>query len=150
MKIALTVENGPCNSELRGWCLGIAIFWLVSTTFSVIVAPNALNFVGFAIVVVANICLLIGTLKEKPVLVLVWLIFAVIQVISFPFAVFGVIFHYGGYREATGLNSTLGALFIYILTLLVILFSARLVYSFYLQLKNSEASKQTPRALNVV
>jgi len=32
----------------------------------------------------------------------------------------------------------------------LILFSARIVYSFYLQLKNSEASKQTPRAMNVV
>ncbi|XP_017077123.2 uncharacterized protein LOC108111952 [Drosophila eugracilis] len=149
MKIDLTVENGPCNTELRSWCLGIAIYWLISMTFSVLVAPNVLNFVGFAIVVVTNICLLIGTLKEKRVLVIVWLIFAVIEAINFPFAVLGVIFHYGGYREATGMNNIFGALLIYIITFLIIAFSARIVYSFYLQLKNNEASKP-PRALNVV
>ncbi|EDX07744.1 uncharacterized protein LOC6735185 [Drosophila simulans] len=150
MKIDLTVDNGPCNTELRSWCLGIAIYWLLSMTFSVIFAPNVLNFIGFAIIVVANICLMIGTLKEKPILVFVWLIFAVIEAISFPFAIFGVIFHYGGYREATGMSNIFGALFVYIITFLLILFSARIVYSFYLQLKNSEASKQTPHAMNVV
>ncbi|EDV55145.1 uncharacterized protein LOC6547104 [Drosophila erecta] len=150
MKINLTVENGPCNTELRGWCLAIAIYWLLSMTSSVILAPNALNFVGFAIIVVANICLLIGTLREKFVLLLVWLIFAAIEVISFPFAVLGVIFHFGGYREATGTDSVFLSLVIYIITFLLILFSARIVYSFYLQLKNNETSKQTPRAMNVV
>ncbi|XP_037717782.1 uncharacterized protein LOC119552078 [Drosophila subpulchrella] len=150
MKIDLTVERGPCNTDLRSWCLGIAIYWLISITFSVIVAPNVLNFVGFAIVVVANICLLIGTLREKHILVFVWLIFAAIEAISFPFAVFGVIFHYGGYREATGINNVFGALIVYIITFLLIAFSARIVYSFYLQLKNNDVNKQAPRTLNVV
>jgi len=40
MKIDLTVENGPCNTDLRSWCLGIAIYWLLSMTFNVIFAPN--------------------------------------------------------------------------------------------------------------
>ncbi|XP_017014416.2 uncharacterized protein [Drosophila takahashii] len=150
MKIDLTVENGPCNTELRSWCLGIAIYWLIQITIGVIFAPNVLNFVGFAITVVANICLLIGTQREKRVLVLVWLIFAAIEAISFPFAVLGVIFHYGGYREAVGTSSVFAALLIYIITFLLIAFSARLVYSFYLQLKNNEAGSQAPRTLNVV
>lgn len=60
------------------------------------------------------ICL--SELQEKPILVFVWLIFAAIEAISFPFAVFGVIFHYGGYREATGMNNVFGALLAYIIT----------------------------------
>ncbi|KAH8348266.1 hypothetical protein KR084_005863 [Drosophila pseudotakahashii] len=150
MKIDLTVENGPCNTDLRSWCLGIAIYWLVQVTIGVIFAPNVLNFVGFAITLVANICLLIGTQREKRILVFVWLIFAAIEAISFPFAVLGVIFHYGGYREAVGTSSVFTALLIYIITFLLIAFSARLVYSFYLQLKNNEAGSQPPRTLNVV
>ncbi|XP_017051630.1 uncharacterized protein LOC108095176 [Drosophila ficusphila] len=149
MKIDLVVDNGPCNSDLRSWCLGIAIYWLVSMTLSVLVAPNVLNFVGFAIVVVANVCLLIGTQREKPKLFIVWLIFAAIEAISFPFAVLGVIFHYGGYREATGFNNIFGALIIYIINFLLIAFSARLVYSHYLQLKNREDSN-SPRTVNVI
>ncbi|XP_017125888.1 uncharacterized protein LOC108145168 [Drosophila elegans] len=149
MKIDLVVDNGPCNTELRSWCLGIAIYWLVTMTFGVLLAPNVINFIGFAIVVVANICLLIGTQREKHGLVFVWLIFAAIEAISFPFAVFGVIFHYGGYREAVGTSSLFGALLIYIITLLIVAFCARIVYSFYLQLKG-RADSNPPRTTNVV
>ncbi|XP_016991477.1 uncharacterized protein LOC108053369 [Drosophila rhopaloa] len=149
MKIDYVVDQGPCNTELRSWCIGIAIYWLVSMTLTVLVSPNVLNFIGFVIVIIANVCLLIGTQRENRKLVFVWLIFAIIEVISFPFAVFGVIFHYGGYREATGVNNTFGALLVYIIVLIFMLFAARIVYSFYLQLKSREESNP-PRTTNVV
>ncbi|KAH8290276.1 hypothetical protein KR054_001555 [Drosophila jambulina] len=148
MKIDLIVDQGPCQTELRSWCLGIAIYSLISMTFSVLFAPTVLNFVGFAIAVIANVLLLIGTLKEKRVLLLGWLIFALIEAISFPFAIFGVIFHYGGYREATGFNNIFGALLVYIISILIVAFCARLIYSHYVQLKNRESG--SPRTTAVV
>ncbi|KAH8402032.1 hypothetical protein KR009_009306 [Drosophila setifemur] len=148
MGINLVVDQGPCNTELRQWCLGIAIYSLISITFSVFFAPTVVNFVGFAIAVVANVLLLIGTLKEKRLLLIGWLIFALIEAIGFPFAVFGVIFHYGGYREATGFNNIFGALLVYIIGIIITAFCARLIYSHYVQLKNRESG--SPRATNVV
>ncbi|XP_022226078.1 uncharacterized protein LOC111076554 [Drosophila obscura] len=147
MKIDLTVDQGPCNTDLRSWCLGIAIFSLVSITFNVLFAPSVVNFVGFAIALTANILLLIGCIKYKRLLLLGWLIYALLVVIGFPFAVFGVIFHYGGYRESTGFNNIFGALLSYILTTLIVVFCARLIYSYYVQLKNREGS---PQAVPVV
>lgn len=98
-------------------------------------------------------------------LLLGWLIYALIQAIGFPFAVFGVIFHYGGYREASGFNNIFGALLVYIVSLrklktsficilyiffvaVICAFCARLIYSHYIQLKNRESS--APRPTNVV
>ncbi|KAH8270888.1 hypothetical protein KR018_011306 [Drosophila ironensis] len=148
MQFDLVVDQGPCNTSLRSWCLGIAIYSLISFTFSVLFAPAVVNFIGFAIALVANVLLLIGTLKEKRLLLTGWLIYALIQAIGFPFAVFGVIFHYGGYREASGFNNIFGALLVYIISLLIVAFCARLVYSHYVQLKNRESS--TPHTTNVV
>ncbi|KAH8254968.1 hypothetical protein KR038_005083 [Drosophila bunnanda] len=148
MKIDLIVDHGPCQTELRSWCLGIAIYSLISMIFSVLFAPTVVNFVGFTIAVIANVLLLIGTLKEKRVLLLGWLIFALIEAIGFPFAVFGVIFHYGGYRESTGFNNIFGALLVYIISILIVAFCARLIYSHYVQLKNRETS--SPRTTAVV
>ncbi|XP_034654858.1 uncharacterized protein LOC117892616 [Drosophila subobscura] len=147
MKIDLTVDQGPCNTELRSWCLGIAIYSLLTITFSVLFAPNVVNFVGFAIAVAANVLLLIGCLKYKHQLLVGWLIYALICAIGFPFAIFGVIFHYGGYREATGFNNIFGALLSYIVQIVIVAFCARLIYSYYLQLKNRQG---TPQAVPVV
>ncbi|KAH8275581.1 hypothetical protein KR026_011003 [Drosophila bipectinata] len=148
MKVDLVVDQGPCNTDLRSWCLGIAVYSLISMTFGVLFAPTVVNFVTFTIAVVANVLLLIGTLKEKRLLLLGWLIYALIQAIGFPFAIFGVIFHYGGYREATGFNNIFGALLVYIISILIAAFCARLIYSYYVQLKNRESS--APRPTNVV
>lgn len=40
MKIDLTVDNGPCNSDLRTWCLGIAIYSLINIILSTVFGPS--------------------------------------------------------------------------------------------------------------
>lgn len=40
MKFDLTVDNGPCNSDLRTWCLGIAIYTLISIVLTTVVGPT--------------------------------------------------------------------------------------------------------------
>ncbi|XP_030561081.1 uncharacterized protein LOC115762843 [Drosophila novamexicana] len=140
MRFELTVDRGPCDTELRSWCLGIAIYTLISIALNTLFAPSALTFIGFAIAVIANVCLLIGCLRYNHVLVGIWLIYALLIAINFPFAVFGTIFHFGGYREATGFNNVILALLFYIVVMLICLFCARIVYSYHLQLKNRQGS----------
>lgn len=103
-------------------------------------------------------------------LVGVWLIYAIILAINFPFAILGTIFHFGYYRESTGFNSVFPALLVYIISFskylslpffnhqldiilqlsssfphytVILLFCARIVYSYYLQLKNSQSTPQS-------
>ncbi|XP_060659292.1 uncharacterized protein LOC132793393 [Drosophila nasuta] len=147
MKIDLSVDEGPCNSDLRSWCLGIAIYFLVTILINVIFSPSVYTFIGFAITVIGNVCLLFGCLKYKHYLVGVWLIFGLIVAINFPIAIFGTIFHFGGYRESTGFNNVFMALLFQIVAFGIFLFCARLVYSYFLQLKNRQSS---PNSANVV
>ncbi|XP_030388135.1 uncharacterized protein LOC115634509 [Scaptodrosophila lebanonensis] len=138
----LVVESGPCNSELRSWCMGIAIYFLLSITLNVILLPSVMSFIGFVIVVIGNICLLLGCLKSNYILVFVWLIHAACFFIGWPIAVFGTIFHFGGYREGTGSSNLFVALFIYIIQLILYVFCSRIVYSYSLQLKNRNSNQQ--------
>lgn len=48
-------------------------------------------------------------------LVGVWLIYAIILAINFPFSILGTIFHFGSYRESTGFHSVFPALLVYII-----------------------------------
>lgn len=54
-------------------------------------------------------------LQYNHMLVGVWLIYAIIVAINFPFAILGTIFHFGYYRESTGFNSVIPALLVYII-----------------------------------
>lgn len=87
--------------------------------------------------------------------------------INFPIAILGTIFHFGYYRESTGFNSVIPALLVYIITFskylgldalrpyiilhcplypilstVILLFCARIVYSYHLQLKNRQSNPQ--------
>ncbi|EDW02700.1 uncharacterized protein LOC6560461 [Drosophila grimshawi] len=142
MKLELTVDRGPCDTELRSWCLGIAIYTLIAIALNTLFAPGVMSFIAFAIALIANVCLLIGCLRYNHVLVGIWLIYAILIAINFPFAIFGTIFHFGGYRESSGFNNVFLALLVYIIQLLICAFCARIVYSYYLQLKGRQTSPQ--------
>ncbi|KAH8261564.1 hypothetical protein KR044_011190 [Drosophila immigrans] len=114
MKIDLTVDEGPCGADLRSWCLGIAIYALVSILLNVLFAPSVYTFIGLAVTVIGNVCLLFGCIKFNHMLVAVWLVYAILVAINFPFAIFGTIFHFGGYRESTGFNNVILALLFHI------------------------------------
>ncbi|XP_068147395.1 uncharacterized protein [Drosophila tropicalis] len=147
MKVNLSVDQGPCNTELRSWCLGISIFYLVTVVLNIFISHSAITFIGFALTVVANVCLLVACRKPDYKWVIPWLIYAVIVAIGFPIAILGAIFHFGGFRENTGSTNVLVAVLIYIIEFFIFAFFARLVYSYYLQLKGSDSS---PRSAAVV
>lgn len=96
-----------------------------------------------------------------------WLIYAIIVAINFPFAILGTIFRFGYYRESTGFTNVFLALLVYIITFskylglaalqsyiilhfplspylstVILLFCARIVYSYHLQLKNRQSNPQ--------
>ncbi|KAM8712718.1 hypothetical protein ACLKA7_013105 [Drosophila subpalustris] len=147
MKFDLTVDNGPCETDLRTWCMGIAIYTLFSIVLSVLITPSVFTFIGLAIAVITNACLLIGCRRENHMLIAVWFIYAILLAINFPFALLGTIFHFGGYRESTGMSNVFGALLVHVVVFILGLFCARIVYSYYLQLKNRESR---PQAVPVV
>ncbi|KAH8407409.1 hypothetical protein KR222_008418 [Zaprionus bogoriensis] len=142
MKFDLTVDTGPCNTDLRTWCLGIAAYWLFSVVVGTILGPTVIGFITLVIVIVTNGCLILGCIRFNHMLVGVWLIFALLWAIGFPFSLLGTIFHYGGYRESTGFSSLIPALLVYIILFILMLLSARIVYSYYLQLKNRQSNPQ--------
>ncbi|XP_017835564.1 uncharacterized protein LOC108594941 [Drosophila busckii] len=110
-------------------------------TYPVLIV-NALNFVGLAIAIITNVCLLFGSLRQNYFLVGFWLIFPLLITIGYPFAILGSIFNFGGYRQSTGSNSIIYAIFIYTLMLVVFLFCARLVYSYFKQLKKRHSNPE--------
>lgn len=61
-----------------------------------------------------NIYSYCSVLQFNHILVGIWLIYALLIAINFPFAIFGTIFHFGGYREASGFNNVILALLFYI------------------------------------
>ncbi|XP_034479493.1 uncharacterized protein LOC117785529 [Drosophila innubila] len=133
MKFDLTVDQGPCQTDLRTWCLGYAAFTLLFFVLGSILNPSTLSFVGLALTIGCNVCLILGCKRESYILVGIWLIYGFLMIIGYPLA-----WIFGGTSEGF-----IVATIVFIVMFALHLYCTRIVFSYFLLLKNREARPQS-------